>query len=56
MIPLPDGAITDQAKAKFKDGVLEIRRRGAGYYKPRRSPPRLEVAGPYPPETAQNSA
>src|SRR5262245_711628 len=24
MIPLPDGAITDQAKAKFKDGVLEI--------------------------------
>jgi HSP20 family protein len=24
LIPLPDGAITDQAKAKFKDGVLEI--------------------------------
>jgi HSP20 family protein len=24
MIPLPDGAITDQAKAKFKDGVLEV--------------------------------
>ena len=24
MIPLPDGTITDQAKAKFKDGVLEI--------------------------------
>jgi HSP20 family protein len=24
MIPLPDGAITDQAKATFKDGVLEI--------------------------------
>jgi len=23
-IPLPDGAITDQAKATFKDGVLEI--------------------------------
>jgi HSP20 family protein len=23
-IPLPDGAITDQAKAQFKDGVLEI--------------------------------
>jgi len=23
-IPLPDGAITDQAKANFKDGVLEI--------------------------------
>jgi len=23
-IPLPDGAITDQAKASFKDGVLEI--------------------------------
>jgi HSP20 family protein len=24
-IPLPDGAMTDQAKATFKDGVLEIR-------------------------------
>ena len=24
LIPLPDGAVTDQAKAKFKDGVLEI--------------------------------
>jgi HSP20 family protein len=24
-IPLPEGAITDQAKATFKDGVLEIR-------------------------------
>lgn len=24
MIPLPDGTITDQAKAKFRDGVLEI--------------------------------
>ena len=24
MIPLPDGAIADQAKATFKDGVLEI--------------------------------
>jgi HSP20 family protein len=24
-IPLPDGAITDQARATFKDGVLEIR-------------------------------
>jgi HSP20 family protein len=24
VIPLPDGAITDQAKATFKDGVLEI--------------------------------
>ena len=23
-IPLPDGAMTDQAKAKFKDGVLEV--------------------------------
>jgi HSP20 family protein len=23
-IPLPEGAMTDQAKAKFKDGVLEI--------------------------------
>ena len=23
-IPLPDGAMTDQAKASFKDGVLEI--------------------------------
>jgi len=23
-IPLPEGAITDQAKARFKDGVLEI--------------------------------
>ena len=25
VIPLPDGAIPDQAKATFKDGVLEIR-------------------------------
>jgi len=25
MIPLPEGAITDQAKATFRDGVLEIR-------------------------------
>ena len=25
VIPLPEGAITDQAKATFKDGVLEIR-------------------------------
>ena len=25
MIPLPEGAMTDQAKATFKDGVLEIR-------------------------------
>jgi HSP20 family protein len=24
LIPLPDGAITEQAKATFKDGVLEI--------------------------------
>ena len=24
-VPLPDGAMTDQAKATFKDGVLEIR-------------------------------
>jgi HSP20 family protein len=24
MIPLPEGAITDQARAEFKDGVLEI--------------------------------
>lgn len=24
-IPLPEGAITDQAKATFKDGVLEVR-------------------------------
>jgi len=24
-IPLPEGAIADQAKASFKDGVLEIR-------------------------------
>jgi HSP20 family protein len=24
-IPLPEGAITDQAKASFKDGVLEVR-------------------------------
>jgi HSP20 family protein len=24
VIPLPEGAITDQAKARFKDGVLEI--------------------------------
>ena len=24
VIPLPEGAITDQAKATFKDGVLEI--------------------------------
>jgi HSP20 family molecular chaperone IbpA len=24
VIPLPEGAITDQAKANFKDGVLEI--------------------------------
>ena len=24
-IPLPEGAMTDQAKATFKDGVLEIR-------------------------------
>jgi HSP20 family protein len=24
-IPLPEGAITDQAKATFKDGVLEIK-------------------------------
>src|SRR5262249_46678653 len=24
MIPLPEGAITDQAKATFKDGVLEV--------------------------------
>jgi HSP20 family protein len=24
-IPLPDGAMADQAKATFKDGVLEIR-------------------------------
>jgi HSP20 family protein len=24
VIPLPDGAITDQAKANFRDGVLEI--------------------------------
>ena len=23
-IPLPEGAMTDQAKASFKDGVLEI--------------------------------
>jgi HSP20 family protein len=23
-IPLPEGAMTDQAKAQFKDGVLEI--------------------------------
>jgi HSP20 family protein len=25
MIPLPEGAIAEQAKATFKDGVLEIR-------------------------------
>ena len=25
VIPLPEGAITDQAKATFKDGVLEVR-------------------------------
>jgi HSP20 family protein len=24
VIPLPEGAITEQAKATFKDGVLEI--------------------------------
>jgi len=24
-IPLPEGAMTDQAKASFKDGVLEVR-------------------------------
>jgi HSP20 family protein len=24
VIPLPEGAMTDQAKANFKDGVLEI--------------------------------
>ena len=24
MIPLPEGAISDQAKAQFRDGVLEI--------------------------------
>lgn len=24
VVPLPEGAITDQAKAQFRDGVLEI--------------------------------
>jgi HSP20 family protein len=24
VIPLPEGAISDQAKAQFRDGVLEI--------------------------------
>jgi HSP20 family protein len=24
VIPIPEGAMTDQAKANFKDGVLEI--------------------------------